>query len=606
MSGHEERPLDEIPQKWENRGMKHSITKRLLQAVSVSAVLAWGGTLIGASPVAAQQQAQGGRFRVLVVNPTPQNGADKGFGKDVAKQVNKLIDRMDTHQPVDKDDLKKALKKYGLDEEDLDCIKGRQLAVQMDVQLVMCGQYDQSRQITAKFVSAKEGGEFDVPAFQASSSEEAAQRIFQAFQDYVGQLRLVAFCYDYLSSGQFPAALENCSNALAKNPDYVPALYGRARALMEMDSLTQALAGLEKVLEANPAHQDALLTAGVVAAKLNKDEQARKYFRQYLELNPGNVDVRLKVANDLANAGDPEGALRLAQEGGSDSTNLTLTEYIGHFALAAAEDAQQQGADGEQADTAKLNELYNTALDAYREVFQAKGDSADAQMLRNMVSVLTHLDRNQEAVDLAKKVVAVKTDDAQLWYTYAAALNQAGNLTEALSAMEKALQIDPELPNAYALEAQWLIQAGRIGQARQIFDQALSRQKTAQEKQDLSDKLAQVAFITGYKDKYQKQQKDAAIGFFQLAREYATTTNTKGMATFWIGYSYWEQAKAADAPQTAASAKKALPLFQKALDQFQTSEAAAYARTQPSIDISKLISAAKQYIDIEQALIKRG
>jgi tetratricopeptide (TPR) repeat protein len=61
-----------------------------------------------------------------------------------------------------------------------------------------------------------------------------------------------------------------------------------------------------------------MLHAGILAAKLERPDESQGYFRQYLELNPGNVDVRLTIATDLANAGDPAGALTLVEEAMDD------------------------------------------------------------------------------------------------------------------------------------------------------------------------------------------------------------------------------------------------------------------------------------------------
>ncbi len=582
--------------------MKRSFTQRLPRALPFL-LLALG---IGAAPVAAQaggQQSQE-RYKVLVANLQPANGADKGFGEDVSKETTKLIGDMATHQPVDRDDLKKALKKYGLKDEDLDCIKSRQLAIQMNVQLVMCGTYTPDRQITARFISSDKGETYDVPPFQSSDAKQAAQQIFQSFHDYVGQLAQTAYCYDYLNSSQWPAAVESCDKALTINPKSATALYGKARALMQMDSLSQALDLLDKVLVLNPADQDAMKTAGVVAAKLNRNDAARKYFHDYLQLNPGDVDVRLTVANDLANAGDPEGALRIAQEA-NDSANLTLTEYIGHFALATAtKEEQNQGADGQQAVSPQAMELYNTALAAYRKVYAAKGDSADSQMLRNMISVLVQLDRTDEAKQLGQKITATKKDDPQIWYAYAIALNKSGDLNGALDAMGKALQLDPTVRNAYALEGQWLVQAGKISQARQVFDKALAAQQTPEDKANLSDQLAQVVFATGYRDKFQKGARDAAINYFDLAADYATQPRTKGMANFFHGYALYLLGVDAAKPQNLAAAKKALPLFQAAKPLLKAGE--PYARTDSSIDLAKILGVVDQYIDIQQLIIKRG
>jgi tetratricopeptide (TPR) repeat protein len=589
--------------------MMDSLTGRLRQVAAALAMVALGG--LAPKPTAAQQPAQGQsagqRFQVLVTNLTPQNDAEKDFGKKVAESMRKLIAEMDRYQPVDRDQLKKNLKKYNLDEDKLTCIQARQLAITMEVQLVMCGNYDAQHQVTAQFIQAKTGDTFDVPSFQSSDPDQTAGQIFGQFKNYTQQLSFTAWCLDYLTSQQYPSALENCDKALAINAKSAPALYGRARALMQMDSLQASLDALQKTLEVEPTHQDALLTAGIVATKLNKQEIARKYFRDYLQLNPGNVDVRLKVATDMANAGDPEGALKLAQEGvQQDSTpSMNLEEYVGHFALAAAQAAEQQPADGGGAvDSAKINALYRTAYNAYEKVFAAKGDSADVQMLRNMILVLTKLNRSQEAVDMGAKIVATMPDSANLWMAYASALNQAGRLNDAINAVDKAIALDPNTKNAYAIEGQWLVQAGKIDQARAVFDKSLARQTDPQAKNQLSDQFASVVFATGYKEKYQKGQKDAALDYFKTALPYATDPQTKSMVSFWIGYTLFEQGKTLQEPQTAEAAKKALPVFQEALKYFNDS--GAYAKTQPTIKLPTIINATNQYIDICQLLIKRG
>lgn len=588
--------------------MKASLSRRLGSAVASLSLLAVGVAL-AARPAAAQQQQPtqqtGHRYFVLVPNLTPAAGVKDDFGKKTAEDMRKLINGLDRYQPVDPRQMKNAAKKYKLNSDKLTCIQARQLAVQEGWQLVMCGSYTGAGQTKAQFIGAKNGDTFDVDAFAAQTPDQAAKHIFDQFRNYVDQLGMTVYCLDYLSSQQYASALQNCDKALAINPKSVSANYGRARALMKMDSLAPALVSLQAALKQSPTNQDVLLTAGIVATKLNQEQVARKYFRDYLQLNPGNVDVRLSVATKMNNAGDPVGAYKFAEEGlQAEPNNPTLLEYAGHYALAAAQAAEQQPADGAGVDSAKVKQYYDDALSSYQKVFAIKGDSADSQMLRNMVVVLTKLDRNQQAVQLGAKIVAVKPNDAGVWMAYAGALNQVGRVEDAIKAADKAVSINPNIPDAYSLEGQWVLQTGNLDRAKQIFDKALARQTNPQSKARLSDQFANSIFAYGYNDKYKKGQKDAAASFFRACLDYATTEQTKAMASFWIGYPLYEQAVTVQKPGTVAAAKKALPMFQDALKYFQAS--GPYAKTQKGVPLQKLIAACNRYIQIQQLLMKRG
>src|SRR5690606_2258300 len=102
-----------------NRTINHRRT-----AVALSLAFAAGGLLASALPADAQEASS--RYRVLVPALAPQGGADDDFGKDVAKELRNQIDDMATHAPFEGGELKDALKKYGVKEEDLtdpQCVK---------------------------------------------------------------------------------------------------------------------------------------------------------------------------------------------------------------------------------------------------------------------------------------------------------------------------------------------------------------------------------------------------------------------------------------------------------------------------------------------------
>ncbi|HUH13395.1 MAG TPA: tetratricopeptide repeat protein [Longimicrobiales bacterium] len=602
--------------------MNRILVQRL--SLAVAALVAVAGT-VRPAPADAQQS----RYRVLVANFEPQDGAKKNVGEDVAKELRKLIDDMPTHAAVSDRDIRDGLRKYDLKADDMACIQWRQLAVQLQWELVGCGSYSGSGpyQVQAHFQGAKSGEPFEVAQFSAPDAKAAAQRVFTDFESYVNQLRLALFCVQYLQSQQWDNALENCERAIAINPNSVTALYGRAEALMkkaealvsvdngegmadsvatpDVDAIAasanaelppeytslmeEALAGFDQVLEVNPIHESALTAAGYVAAKLGQPDAARAYYEQLIELDPTNVDIRLQLALDLARAGDPKGALMITEQGiEADPENVTLKEYAGHFALAAA---QVMAAEADAEATA----TFSKALDYYRASFEAKGAEAEPTMLRNMLATLNQLQRYDEAVELGAQVTAVKREPG-IWMVYAEALANAGNVERALVALDTVAAIDPSYPRLTARRGSWLLQRGQLAQAREAFQTAVERNEMS------GDDVANTLFGYGYNQKCNGTPCEAGLEYFAMAREYATSERIQDMSHFFTGYILYRRGEQVQKPETAASARQALPIFQQSLEHLRAADKytdQAAARTQ-------MMAAAQQFIELQEALIKRG
>ncbi|HEX7088595.1 MAG TPA: tetratricopeptide repeat protein [Longimicrobiales bacterium] len=564
--------------------------------------IATATALVAASPAAHAQS----RYRVLVPALQAQGGAKENFGRDVAEKLRESIEDMLTHAPVERRELRSALRQYKIKEDDLvDCITSRQLAVRMGVEVVVCGTYQpagEGMQVAAKFVTARTGEEFDIEPFVARSADSAALMLFSGFEKLVNQQRLSRFCIDYLASEQWANALENCNQALAINPNSPTTLYGRARALVGLDSLEQAMPVLERLLEINPGHGDALQTAGYVATKLNRPQQALEYYRTYLELNPGNVQVRLTIAREMYNAGDPKGALQLAEEGLSvDSTDTSLRMYAGHFALGAAQKIEQDSGSGSAgARSPEALQLYEKALGYYRQVFEAEGSEADTLMLRNLISTLVVLDRHEEAVEMGSQILQARPDNASLWSTYADALEKSGRLTEALAALDSVLARDPDYEMVYSRQVMWFTRAGEIERVEEAFRQAVAR---GEGRELEPDALARNVLSYGYNEKFQKGDRRGALPYLELVRELNTTPVTRGLASYLAGFALRDIGIEVQEPQTAESARAALPLFQKALQYFE--DARPYAESN-NVDLAEPISNVRDYIEIQEALIKRG
>ncbi|HET9982257.1 MAG TPA: tetratricopeptide repeat protein [Longimicrobiales bacterium] len=572
-------------------------------ALAVTLGLASAAALASAGTAQAQQQPgqatqTGSRYQVLVPNLEHAANAPDGFGKDVADAMRKSIDKLPRHISVSKNDLKDNLRKYKLKEDDLDCIKSRQLAVQMGAELVMCGSYEPASggmNVKASFVGARTGETFEVQPFVASTPADAAGKIFSAFESYVNQIQLLAFCNEYLGSSQWQNALENCNKALQVSPT-AAAYYGKARALLEIspDSLGAAYASVQEALKINATNTDALRMAGVLAARLGKSEESLQYFNQYLELNPGDVSVRVTIANEAAKAGNPDAA-RQIMEGGikGDSTPPDIFMYAGHYALQAAQkletDARANGAPDAKP-PAKADSLYNLALGYYQKLY-AKADTAtDSSVLRNMVILLNRRGQSAQAVEIGRKMVAAKPKDAGAWSVYADALSGIGQTDQALAALDTAAKYDTAKASPiYAKKGQILLEKGRLDEAKAALQQAIQR-GTVQ-----GDDAAKVVFGAGYTN-FQKGQYDAALQHFAVVRDLAETPATKAMANFFTGYVYFQRAAELAKKNPSKPSSAAADLFRRALGYFGQSD--AYAAQQSGIrsQIDQMTSYANQYI----------
>ena len=73
---------------------------------------------------------------------------------------------------------------------------------------------------------------------------------------------------------------------------------------------------------------------------------------------------------------------------------------------------------------------------------------------------------------------------------------------------------------------------------------------------------------------------------------------------FWHGWSLYNRGLALQEPSTVDSARQSLPIFQGALPLFELGR--AYAATVESINLPQILSATQTYIEIQEAIIRRG
>jgi len=73
---------------------------------------------------------------------------------------------------------------------------------------------------------------------------------------------------------------------------------------------------------------------------------------------------------------------------------------------------------------------------------------------------------------------------------------------------------------------------------------------------------------------------------------------------FWHAYALYTGGVKEQEPQTLKTAQATLPKFQEAIRLF--GQAKEYADSQPSITLSQFLTNTQTYVEIQEAIIKRG
>jgi tetratricopeptide (TPR) repeat protein len=553
------------------------------------------GALLMSNAAPADAQAAGGRMRVLV---PAFEATDVRMGGRLAEQVRRQINQMPTHVSVGDRDVRDALRKFGLKAEEMGCIQWRQLATHVDAALVLCGTVDAStNQVTASFINPH-GDSFEVPGFAMQSVDQGAEHVVQAFGTYIRQLSLLVFCTEYLQSESWQQALDNCNQAIELNPRTVSGHYGRGSALANLGRTEEALEAFQNVLRIDELNQDAMLHAGILAAGLGRSDVSQEYFQRYLELNPGNEQVRLKIATDLANAGDPAGALLLVEAAlNSEEATGVMWEYAGHFAMNAGLKTMEAGpANGNQDEARRF---FQVAVRHYDQALTKRGDSIDNTVYRNLMLAHSRLDNSAEALRFGERATTLMGDDAQTWMVYADALAGANRLDEALRAFDRAATLNPELPNISARKAMMLLDANRLSDALAAARTGIQRGDIqADMVETISQRMTQLGFQHTQGGRFAQ-----ALPHFAAAREIGKSSRSIGMANFFHGYTLIQQgAPLVRDNANAARARQAKPMFEQAKVLLE----GAGGFTDQAANRAQLLQQVQQFIEVADALIRAG
>ena len=166
-----------------------------------------------------------------------------------------------------------------------------------------------------------------------------------------------------------------------------------------------------------------------------------------------------------------EAALKLDPQHRAAATNLGTLYYDAAIELT---------------DSAFAQRYYRMAADYYERALSV--DDTYPEALNNLGSVYLMLERNREAIDTFRKVIARNPNFADAYYNLGQALHREGNLEESTAAYGKALQRDPD-DEILAESARVFVELRRWEKAAASYREALRHRDRLEYRHNLGEVL---------------------------------------------------------------------------------------------------------------------
>lgn len=226
----------------------------------------------------------------------------------------------------------------------------------------------------------------------------------------------------YLQRDQYELASRFLNQAISINPNFADAVFHRGLNYKMQFKFDLALSDYSRALEINPSHQNALLESGCIYEANEQLEKAMELFNKAIEINDGFILARLNKINILR---------RLKQ------FDLAMKEV--NFAIQMAP---------------------NYALTYSQKAM-----------------ILTDQHQFEDAIQFSDKALSLGSGDGELAQLY----SQRGiiyrglwKLEEAANSFQKAIELAPNLVDAYANLGLALTDLGRLENALPVFERGLS------------------------------------------------------------------------------------------------------------------------------------
>jgi predicted O-linked N-acetylglucosamine transferase (SPINDLY family) len=183
-----------------------------------------------------------------------------------------------------------------------------------------------------------------------------------------------------------------------------------------------------QILQAEPAHAEALHLSGLLAHQRGQHKAALAYLRQALALKPAADSIHANLGMVYRSLGQKEDAAACYREA------LRLRPDLPQAHNNLGNVLREQG---------KLPE----AVDSFRRALQLRPDFPEAHS--NLGAALRELGRPDEAIACFQAALRLRPDHAPAYNNLGNALRELGRLDDAVASFREALRLRPDYPQAH-------------------------------------------------------------------------------------------------------------------------------------------------------------
>jgi len=239
---------------------------------------------------------------------------------------------------------------------------------------------------------------------------------------------------------------------LLQQLELADSLFQQGLALLNPGRLELAREFLEKVVQIDSYHFDALHLLGIIAAQFKEFESADTFFGKAIQLKPDFAEAYLNRGNVLKELKGLEKAL----------TNYDRAiEFKHDYAMAYSNRGNV------------LNELkrFDEALVSCDKAIELKPDFAEAYLNRG--NVLFELKRLEEALKSYNKAIELKNDYAEAYLNRGNVLSELKRFEETLNSYDRAIEFKYDYAEAYSNRGNVLKELKRFDEALTSYDRAI-------------------------------------------------------------------------------------------------------------------------------------
>jgi tetratricopeptide (TPR) repeat protein len=265
--------------------------------------------------------------------------------------------------------------------------------------------------------------------------------------------------------GKTAEAITSYKKATQLDPKWFEAQQNLGLALAKSGDLSAAATALKIAVTLKPTvgGQQALAAAWVSLAQVTEKSQPQESLAAYqksAELDPANSDAQLGIARMAERAGNAAAAeqqyLKLAEAGNNDSIERLIGLYLRQKRFADAETWLHKYISANPQSTAaqlqlgKLLAAEGKTQEAIATLEPLYKTSPDPKLARALAGLYLENKQYPAAADLLRPLIAQSPTDAQLHLDYGTALMHQLKYPEAQAVLLKAVQLNPNMVQAYS------------------------------------------------------------------------------------------------------------------------------------------------------------